>query len=100
MAEVTCVVETCFHYVAMFTYSIVHKCFFTMFQLRSYGLSFHELHLWFEIFPVVETVRMDVARGLVSASVASRVMTANCSHIKGRGAARRRQGIRSFERCR
>ncbi|GBM15880.1 hypothetical protein AVEN_258425-1 [Araneus ventricosus] len=43
-------------------------------KLRSISLSFHELRPWFALFPVVGTGRIDVACGLVSASVASRVM--------------------------
>ncbi|GBO33183.1 hypothetical protein AVEN_85606-1 [Araneus ventricosus] len=66
---------------------------------RSYGLSFHELRPRFALFPIVGTGRIDVARGLVSASVDSRIMAVNSSHIKGRVVARRRQCIRSHERC-
>ncbi|GBN53803.1 hypothetical protein AVEN_237894-1 [Araneus ventricosus] len=40
-----------------------------------------------------------MARGLVSASVVSRVMAVNSSHVKGGGVARRRQCVRSLERC-
>ncbi|GBN60244.1 hypothetical protein AVEN_160000-1 [Araneus ventricosus] len=49
------------------------------------------------IFPVFETGRIDMARGLVSASVVSRVVAVNSLHIKE---ARRRHCIRSLERCR
>ncbi|GBN87358.1 hypothetical protein AVEN_212857-1 [Araneus ventricosus] len=52
---------------------------------RSYGLSFREFRPRFALFPVVGTGRIDVARGLVSASVVSRVMTVNSSHVKGEG---------------
>ncbi|GBN82891.1 hypothetical protein AVEN_15939-1, partial [Araneus ventricosus] len=41
---------------------------------RSYGLSFHEFRQWFALFPVVGTERIDVARGIASAPVVSRVM--------------------------
>ncbi|GBN52701.1 hypothetical protein AVEN_157233-1 [Araneus ventricosus] len=67
---------------------------------RSYGLSFQEFRPRFVLFPVVRTGGIDVARGLVSASVASRVMAVNNSHVKGGGVARRRRCIRSLERCR
>ncbi|GBM98557.1 hypothetical protein AVEN_186094-1 [Araneus ventricosus] len=68
---------------------------------RSYGLSFHEFRPRFALFPVVGTGRIGVARGLVSASVVSRFMAVNSSHSKGRrGVSRRRQCIRSLERCR
>ncbi|GBM73239.1 hypothetical protein AVEN_94685-1 [Araneus ventricosus] len=70
------------------------------FKPRSYGLFFHEFCPRFALFPVVGRGRIDVARGLVSGSVVSRVMAANSSHIKGGGPARRRQCIRSLERCR
>ncbi|GBN82137.1 hypothetical protein AVEN_232205-1 [Araneus ventricosus] len=53
--------------------------------LRSNGLSFLEILPWFALFPVVGTGRIDVPRGLVSASVVSRVMAVNSSHIKGMG---------------
>ncbi|GBM50167.1 hypothetical protein AVEN_50061-2-1, partial [Araneus ventricosus] len=46
---------------------------------------------------VVGTGRIYVARGLVSASVVSRVLAVNSSHVKGR-CARRRQCIRLLER--
>ncbi|GBN87506.1 hypothetical protein AVEN_180771-1 [Araneus ventricosus] len=39
--------------------------------------------LRFALFPVVGTGRIDVTRGLVSASVVSRVVAINSSHIKG-----------------
>ncbi|GBM03794.1 RNA-directed DNA polymerase from mobile element jockey [Araneus ventricosus] len=51
---------------------------------RSYGLSFHEFRLRFALFPIVGIERIDVARGLVNASVVSRFMAVNSSHIKGR----------------
>ncbi|GBO01208.1 hypothetical protein AVEN_125084-1 [Araneus ventricosus] len=54
-------------------------------KLRSYDLSFHEFRPRFALFPIVRTGRIDVARGLVSASDVSRVMAVNSSHIKGRG---------------
>ncbi|GBO23082.1 hypothetical protein AVEN_56460-1 [Araneus ventricosus] len=44
-------------------------------------------------------VRIEVARGLANASVVFRVMAINSSHVKGGGVARRRQCIRSLERC-
>ncbi|GBN99391.1 hypothetical protein AVEN_72217-1 [Araneus ventricosus] len=66
-------------------------------KLPSYGLPFHEFRPRFVLFPIVGTGRIDVARGLVSASVASRVMAVNSSHVKG---TRRRQRFRSLERCR
>ncbi|GBO07488.1 hypothetical protein AVEN_124508-1 [Araneus ventricosus] len=50
---------------------------------RSYGLSFPEFRPRFALFPVVGTGRIDMARGLVSASVVSRVMAVNGSHVKG-----------------
>ncbi|GBM38163.1 hypothetical protein AVEN_48495-1 [Araneus ventricosus] len=50
---------------------------------RSYGLSFHEFRPRFALFPIVGTRRIDVARGLVSVSVVSRVMAVNSSHVKG-----------------
>ncbi|GBM38322.1 hypothetical protein AVEN_114024-1, partial [Araneus ventricosus] len=53
--------------------------------MRSYGLSFHEFRPRFALFPIVRTGRIDAARGLVSASVVSRVVAVNSSHIKGRG---------------
>ncbi|GBL89396.1 hypothetical protein AVEN_225908-1 [Araneus ventricosus] len=53
-------------------------------MLRSYGLSFHEFHPRFALCPIVEIGRIDVARGLASASVVSRVMVVKSSHIKGR----------------
>ncbi|GBM86870.1 hypothetical protein AVEN_124747-1 [Araneus ventricosus] len=49
---------------------------------RSYGLSFHEFRPRFALFPVVGTGRIDVARGLVSTPVVSRVMAVNSSHVK------------------
>ncbi|GBO06701.1 hypothetical protein AVEN_109366-1 [Araneus ventricosus] len=52
---------------------------------RSYGLSFHEFHPRFTLFLVIGTGRIDVARELVGASVASRVMAVNSSHVKGAG---------------
>ncbi|GBO15059.1 hypothetical protein AVEN_212782-1 [Araneus ventricosus] len=54
-------------------------------KLRSYGLSFLEFRPRFALFPIVGTGRIDVARGFVSASVVSRVMAVNSSHIKGKG---------------
>ncbi|GBL87920.1 hypothetical protein AVEN_192084-1 [Araneus ventricosus] len=65
---------------------------------RSYGLPFHEFRPRFALFPVVGTGRIDVAHELVSASVVSRVMGVNSSHVKEGGAARRRQYVRSLER--
>ncbi|GBN66990.1 hypothetical protein AVEN_127352-1 [Araneus ventricosus] len=67
---------------------------------RSYGLFFDEFRPRFTLLPVVGTGRIELARGLVSASVASRVMAVNSSHIKGGGVARRRRCIGSYERCR
>ncbi|GBN73243.1 hypothetical protein AVEN_267793-1 [Araneus ventricosus] len=67
---------------------------------RSYGLSFHEYCPQFALFPIVGTGRIDVARGLVSASVVSRVMAINSSHVKEGGVIRRRQCNRSLERRR
>ncbi|GBO05868.1 hypothetical protein AVEN_187008-1 [Araneus ventricosus] len=52
-------------------------------KLRSNGPSFHEFRPRFTLFPVVGTGRIDVARGLVSASVVSRIVAANSSRIKG-----------------
>ncbi|GBL73434.1 hypothetical protein AVEN_145809-1 [Araneus ventricosus] len=69
-------------------------------KLRSYGVSSHELHPRFALFLVVVTGRIDVAGGLVSASVFSRVVEVNSSHVKGGWSGRRRQCIRSLERCR
>ncbi|GBM53825.1 hypothetical protein AVEN_48339-1 [Araneus ventricosus] len=58
-------------------------------KMRSYGLSFQEFRPRFTSFPIRSfhsgTGRMDVACGLVSESVVSRVMTVNSSHVKGRG---------------
>ncbi|GBM03830.1 hypothetical protein AVEN_231303-1 [Araneus ventricosus] len=54
-------------------------------KLCSYGLSFHEFRPRFVLFPTVGTGKIDVARGLVSAYVVSRVMVVTSSHIKGRG---------------
>ncbi|GBN62610.1 hypothetical protein AVEN_8352-1 [Araneus ventricosus] len=62
-------------------------------------LSFHECRPRFALFPIVGTGRIDVACGLVSASVVPRVMAVNRSHVKGGGAGRRRLCIRSLERC-
>ncbi|GBN84866.1 hypothetical protein AVEN_133146-1 [Araneus ventricosus] len=67
---------------------------------RSYDLSFHEFRPRFASLPVVRTGRIDVICGLVSASVISRVMAVNSSHVKGGGVARGRQCIHSLERCR
>ncbi|GBL90264.1 hypothetical protein AVEN_130369-1 [Araneus ventricosus] len=53
-------------------------------KLRSNCLSFHELHLWFALFLVVGTGRIDVARGLGSASVVSRIIAVNSSRMIGR----------------
>ncbi|GBM63141.1 hypothetical protein AVEN_150268-1 [Araneus ventricosus] len=58
---------------------------------------FSQVSSAFALLPVVGTGRIDVARGLVSASVVSRVVAVNNSHIKE---ARRRHCIRSLERCR
>ncbi|GBL93218.1 hypothetical protein AVEN_42665-1 [Araneus ventricosus] len=63
---------------------------------RSFGLSFHEFRPRFALFPIVRTGRIDVARRLVSASVVSRVMAANSSHVKGGGVARRHQCVSSL----
>ncbi|GBM76624.1 hypothetical protein AVEN_51678-1 [Araneus ventricosus] len=57
----------------------------SFFNLRSNGLSFYEFRPRFALFPVFETGRSNVARGLVIASVVSRVMAVNSSHIKGKG---------------
>ncbi|GBM16305.1 hypothetical protein AVEN_194046-1 [Araneus ventricosus] len=54
-------------------------------KLRSYSLSFHEFRPRYVLFPIVGTERIAVARGLVSASVASRVMAVNSLHVKGGG---------------
>ncbi|GBM59172.1 hypothetical protein AVEN_18060-1 [Araneus ventricosus] len=54
-------------------------------KLRSYGLSFHEFRPRFALFPIVGTGRIEVVRGLVSASVASRVMAVNSLHVKEGG---------------
>ncbi|GBN40255.1 hypothetical protein AVEN_13121-1 [Araneus ventricosus] len=54
-------------------------------KLRSYGLSFHEFRQRFLLFPVVGTGRIDVALGLVIASVVSCVMAVNSAHVKGGG---------------
>ncbi|GBO04355.1 hypothetical protein AVEN_167853-1 [Araneus ventricosus] len=67
-------------------------------KLRSYGLSFHELHQQFALFLVVGTGRIEVARGLVSASVASRVMEVNSSRSKGRGSGQA-ASVRPFTRA-
>ncbi|GBL74333.1 hypothetical protein AVEN_235314-1 [Araneus ventricosus] len=50
-------------------------------KLRSNGLSFHKFRPRFALFPVLGPGRIDVARGLVSASVVSRVMAVNRSRI-------------------
>ncbi|GBM77988.1 hypothetical protein AVEN_105452-1 [Araneus ventricosus] len=60
-------------------------------------MSFLEFRPRFALFPVVETGIIDVARGLVSASVVSRIVAVNSSHIKE---TRRRHCIHSYERCR
>ncbi|GBM85827.1 hypothetical protein AVEN_162137-1 [Araneus ventricosus] len=73
--------------------------YFCKLKLRSNGLSFHEFGPRFALFPIVRTGRIDVARGLVSASDVSLVTAVNSSHIKGRGVARRRQCILSLEHC-
>ncbi|GBN35794.1 hypothetical protein AVEN_204782-1 [Araneus ventricosus] len=67
------------------------------FKLRSNGLSFHEFRPRFVLFLVVGTRRIDVARGLVSGSVVSRVVAVSSSHIKG---TRRCHCICSLEHCR
>ncbi|GBM80515.1 hypothetical protein AVEN_123270-1 [Araneus ventricosus] len=64
---------------------------------RSYGLYFHEFRPRFVLLPVIGTGRIDVARGLVSASAVSRFMALNSSHVKGGGVARLRQWIRSLQ---
>ncbi|GBO00512.1 hypothetical protein AVEN_132809-1 [Araneus ventricosus] len=69
-------------------------------KLRSYGLSFHEFRPLFALFPIVGTGRIDVTRGLVNASVVSHIMELNSSHVKGGRVDRRRQCIRTLERCR
>ncbi|GBM58593.1 hypothetical protein AVEN_166984-1 [Araneus ventricosus] len=69
-------------------------------KLRSYGLSFYKLRPRFALLPVVGTGKIDVVRGLVSASVVARDVEVNGSHVKGGGVARRCQCIRSLERCR
>ncbi|GBL85409.1 hypothetical protein AVEN_34598-1 [Araneus ventricosus] len=66
-------------------------------KLRSNCLSFHEFRPRFALFPIVGTGRIDVARGLVSGSVVSRVVVVNSSRIKG---TRRRHCIYSLEHCR
>ncbi|GBO07791.1 hypothetical protein AVEN_48815-1, partial [Araneus ventricosus] len=52
---------------------------------RSYDLFFHEFRPRFELFRVVGTGRIDVARGFISGSAFSRVMVVNSSHVKGGG---------------
>ncbi|GBL88362.1 hypothetical protein AVEN_103022-1 [Araneus ventricosus] len=52
-------------------------------KLRSNGLSFHRFRPRFALFPVFRTGKFYVARGLVSASVVSRFVAVNSSHIKG-----------------
>ncbi|GBN14644.1 hypothetical protein AVEN_55623-1, partial [Araneus ventricosus] len=52
-------------------------------KLRPNGLSFHKFRPRFALFPVVGTGRIDVTRGIVSASVVSRIMAVNSSRIKG-----------------
>ncbi|GBN67973.1 hypothetical protein AVEN_262664-1 [Araneus ventricosus] len=49
----------------------------------SYGLFFHEFRPRFALFPIVGTVKNDVSPGLVCASVVSRVMAIDISHVKG-----------------
>ncbi|GBL86739.1 hypothetical protein AVEN_95988-1 [Araneus ventricosus] len=49
----------------------------------SNGLSSHKFRPRFALFPVVGTGRIDVVRGLVSASVVSSFMAVNSSRIKG-----------------
>ncbi|GBM36539.1 hypothetical protein AVEN_46015-1 [Araneus ventricosus] len=51
-------------------------------MLRSNGLYFHRFRPRFALFPAVGTGRIDVARGLVSASVVSRGVAVNSSRIK------------------
>ncbi|GBM69030.1 hypothetical protein AVEN_236139-1 [Araneus ventricosus] len=53
--------------------------------------SFHELHPPFALFLVVGTGRIDVAHGLVSASVVSRIVAVNSSHVKEGGSGQMRQ---------
>ncbi|GBN97925.1 hypothetical protein AVEN_87171-1 [Araneus ventricosus] len=52
---------------------------------RSYDISFHEFRPRFALFPIVGAGRTEMARGLVSTPVASRIMAVNSSHIKGCG---------------
>ncbi|GBM62220.1 hypothetical protein AVEN_118500-1 [Araneus ventricosus] len=52
-------------------------------KLRSYCLSFQDFHPLFALFPIVGTGRIDVAREVVGASVVSRVVAVNSSHVKG-----------------
>ncbi|GBN96525.1 hypothetical protein AVEN_249872-1 [Araneus ventricosus] len=47
------------------------------------SLSFHDFRPRFALFRIVRTGRIDVPRGLVSASVVSRVVAINSSRIKG-----------------
>ncbi|GBO05759.1 hypothetical protein AVEN_188738-1 [Araneus ventricosus] len=65
----------------------------TNFKLPSYGLSFHEFRPRFVLFPIIETGRIEVARGLVSASVASRVMPVN------RGGSGQKASVHPFSRA-
>ncbi|GBO00699.1 hypothetical protein AVEN_271575-1 [Araneus ventricosus] len=52
-------------------------------KLRSNGLSFHRFRPRFALFPFVGTGRIEMDNGLVSASLVSRVVAVNSSHIKG-----------------
>ncbi|GBO21435.1 hypothetical protein AVEN_61385-1 [Araneus ventricosus] len=60
-------------------------------------MSFRKFRPRFALFPVFGTGRINVVCGLVSASVVSRVVAVNSSHIKE---ARRRHCIRSLKHCR
>ncbi|GBM02039.1 hypothetical protein AVEN_209736-1 [Araneus ventricosus] len=79
------------------TWNHLEKSGSRLLKLRSNGLSCLEFRPRFALFPVVGTGRIDASRGLVSASVVSRVVVVNRSHIKD---SRRHHCIRSLERCR
>ncbi|GBL97160.1 hypothetical protein AVEN_144603-1 [Araneus ventricosus] len=59
------------------------QCYSEKLKLSFNGLSFHRFRPRFALFPVVVTGRIHVAGGLISASVVSRVVAVNSSHIKG-----------------
>ncbi|GBN91304.1 hypothetical protein AVEN_31561-1 [Araneus ventricosus] len=68
-------------------------------KLSFYGLSFQEIRPRFSLFPIVGTGRIDVARGLPSASIVSCVLEVNSSYVKGGVVARRRRCVHPLEHC-